>query len=199
MKPSACPSCDLLVELPDLEDGQDSSCPRCNHTLETNSRGGWQKRTALATASLILLFFSMAQPFMTLRSPGGDQSMSLLKSSFALYQEDHVLLSIIVAAIFIVLPGTYLIGLLIIALAKIERFPLRVSRTFARLIFHMREWAMPDVFLVGALISLIKIAKMARVEFGFSFWSFIIFTIAFVTTVGSIDERRIIHQLADRE
>jgi len=60
----------------------------------------------------------------------------------------------------------------------------------------MNQWSMPDVFLVGTLVSLIKIATMARIEFGTSFWAFCAFCIAFVMTVGSIDDRRIVHDLS---
>jgi len=125
--------------------------------------------------------------------------MNLLQTGIALFNQDHRLLGIIVGAVFFVLPGIYLIGLLLVTTAAGTNKLPWIRSAFARSIFHLQEWSMPDVFLVGALISLIKISSMARVEFGFSFWSFVLFVIAFITTLGSIDQRRIIQELETHE
>ena len=41
-----------------------------------------------------------------------------------------------------------------------------------RLLFHMQNWAMVEVFLSGLLVGLVKIAHMATVVIGISFWGY---------------------------
>ena len=46
---------------------------------------------------------------------------------------------------------------------------------------------MADVFIIGALVSLIKVAGMAQIEFGVAFWAFCVFAILLLYTTQSVD------------
>ena len=42
-----------------------------------------------------------------------------------------------------------------------------------RIIEDLRPWGMLDVFLVGTLVSIVKLIKMGNIDFGISFWAFV--------------------------
>jgi paraquat-inducible protein A len=44
-----------------------------------------------------------------------------------------------------------------------------------------------EVFSIGVIVSLVKIAAMARVELGISFWAYLVFSILFLLTFSSLD------------
>jgi paraquat-inducible protein A len=46
---------------------------------------------------------------------------------------------------------------------------------------------MSDVFIIGVIASLVKIAGMATVEIGVSFWAYGVFAIFFALAVASLD------------
>jgi len=122
--------------------------------------------------------------------------MTLFSAAVELFRQGRPFLAVIVGSVFFVLPGLYLLGVGAVSWGLAKPDEKRVDGRFARIVFHLKNWSMPDVFLVGVLVSLIKIATIARIEYGASFWAFALFSIAFVTTAGTVDERRIVDKLS---
>ena len=56
-----------------------------------------------------------------------------------------------------------------------------------RLIFILQNWSMVEVFFIGVLVSLVKIAGMATVVLDISFWAYAAFSILFTLAVSSLD------------
>jgi paraquat-inducible protein A len=46
---------------------------------------------------------------------------------------------------------------------------------------------MVEVFIIGVIVSLVKIAAMATVVVGLAFWAYAAFTLCFTVTIGSLD------------
>ena len=57
----------------------------------------------------------------------------------------------------------------------------------AKTIFHAQNWSMVEVFIIGVIVSLVKIAAMATVVLGLSFWAYAAFTICFTVTIANLD------------
>ncbi len=47
---------------------------------------------------------------------------------------------------------------------------------------------MVDVFLVGVLISLVKLMGMADIKMGLSFWAFVGYTVLLIKMISSLDQ-----------
>ena len=56
-----------------------------------------------------------------------------------------------------------------------------------RFLFAMNPWSMVEVFVVGVLVSLVKIGAMATVVLGISFWSYVAFALCFIATFTNLD------------
>jgi paraquat-inducible protein A len=56
-----------------------------------------------------------------------------------------------------------------------------------RWLFHFNAWAMVEVFSIAIIVSLVKIASMARVELGWSFWAYLAFSALFLLAFSSLD------------
>jgi paraquat-inducible protein A len=56
-----------------------------------------------------------------------------------------------------------------------------------RLIFSLSSWSMVEVFVIGVVVSLVKLAAMATIVLGISFWSYAAFGICLTATLGSLD------------
>ncbi|MEM7672059.1 MAG: paraquat-inducible protein A [Verrucomicrobiota bacterium] len=188
----ACHLCDLLVRVDKLRPGTKADCPRCGHTLCFCPKGGLQRPLALSIAAIIFLILSNLFPFMSFSAGGQAQVMTLIEGSLALHNNDNSVIAFILLGCTVAVPGLILlvITFLLIELLLLKKaspsFPFR-----AKLIFSIQPWAMADVFLVGVLVSLIKIASLATVEMGLSFWVFFVFTILFTWTLGSLDKHMI--------
>ncbi|MEL6216531.1 MAG: paraquat-inducible protein A, partial [Pseudomonadota bacterium] len=40
-----------------------------------------------------------------------------------------------------------------------------------RMAQHLEPWAMADIFMIGVIVSLVKIGSLARIEVGPAFWA----------------------------
>ena len=46
---------------------------------------------------------------------------------------------------------------------------------------------MVEVFLIGVIVSLVKLVQLAHVQLGFSFWAYTAFSILFTLAVNRLD------------
>ena len=59
----------------------------------------------------------------------------------------------------------------------------------------LAPWNMAEIFLIGILISFIKVVALADVTLGLSFWAYTLFTLGIVLITINFDRREIWHQL----
>jgi len=184
----ACHECDLLLKLPDIKAGHRANCPRCKCQLTVNPRNGFEKALVFSITGLI--FFTMANmfPFLSFEAQGQGQVMTLMQSCIDLYRYGETILALFIF-IFIILAPALLLFLFIWILA-----PLVFKGEFgqdsiwlSRLIFHITPWSMAEVFLIGILVSMVKIAALATVTFGISFWAYIGFVLCLTVARANLD------------
>ena len=56
-----------------------------------------------------------------------------------------------------------------------------------RWLFHLNAWSMVEVFAIGVIVSLVKLAAMAKVTLGPSFWAYLAFTVLFLLAFSAMD------------
>ncbi|MGR4068418.1 paraquat-inducible protein A [Halomonas sp. LR3S48] len=183
----ACHECDWLVALPPLQSGQRADCPRCGHTLAIRHHRPAQRSMALAMASMVALLLAISFPFVSFSTGGFGNRIELTQTATTLIGFDQPLVAIAVIMTIVVLPGIYLLGVMWLQLGLLQGQPLPASRGIARALAHLNPWMMADVFIIGALVSLFKVADLAQVELGISFWAFCAFALLLLATTQSID------------
>ncbi|MGP9853005.1 PqiA/YebS family transporter subunit [Halomonas sp. 111] len=183
----ACHECDWVSALPPLRSGEKASCPRCSHVLVKRHRYPAQRSMALAIAALIALIVAISFPFVSFSVSGVGNRIELSQTATTLIAFHQPVVAIIVIMTIVVLPTLYLLSVIWLQLGLLHGKPLAYSRDIARSLAHLTPWMMADVFIIGALVSLIKIAGMAQIELGISFWGFCIFAVLLLMTIQSID------------
>ncbi|MFP2767904.1 PqiA/YebS family transporter subunit [Oceanisphaera sp. KMM 10153] len=182
-----CHECDLLLALPSINPGEKADCPRCGHTLVRRHTNPAERSLALAIATLITLALSVAFPFISFDISGIGNRIELTETASTLIGQHQPLVALCVLLTVIVLPAIYLLSLSWLCLGLLSRHPLPRSRQIARTLRHVTPWMMADVFVIGTLVSLIKIMGMAHVELGLSFWSFCVYALLLLLTTQSVD------------
>ena len=56
-----------------------------------------------------------------------------------------------------------------------------------KLLFFLSPWGMSEVFVIGVIVSLVKLHHMAHVVLGVSFWAYVAFTLCFTAAMSSLD------------
>lgn len=188
----ACQSCDLLIELPKLQPGDEARCPRCDHVVASQVRGGLPVSMACLLAAAVMFVLAMCFPFLAFESRGLSREIALWQVATELYSQGMPLVAVAVGALVIGLPALLLLIHLIIlgsvlSHLKVQHFAVVLLRWSC----HLRPWNMVEIFAVGTLASLTKIASLATVVFGVSFWAYLAFSLLLAISMLHFDRRRI--------
>ena len=186
-----CHECDLLIGVPALEVGQKAFCPRCNFLLAANRPNALTMVFAFAVAGLIFLLLSTAFPFLTFAASGQERTVTLLQSIFVLVTEDLPSLAALIFASIVLIPGAFLIGAIYVSSALKLNHLLPGTVLVLRWVLMLMPWSMAEIFLIGILVSFVKIVTIADVSFGMSFWSYVFFTVCTTVVMLYPDKRQL--------
>ena len=185
---SACPHCDWLQTEAKL-DGDSLRCRRCGSMITRYISDAPVRTMCFAGTGIIALGLALSFPFLGFSAGGREQSMTLLEAGTALINTNQLLLGVIVLSTIVLLPLMLLLILLTAAFCLHAGRHHRWLPWLGRLLHEIDHWSMVEVFLIGVLVSLTKIASMATISFGLSFWAFVVFCIVFVAANASLDRQ----------
>ena len=183
----ACIECDLIVRVGELRGGQRAACPRCGHVLSAPAADGLTRSLAFALAALLLLVVANAFPFLALKAQGLEQVMTLPRTAVELYGDGHATLAVLVLGPIVGIPALMLATIVALLLPIRRRFSVPWLVPAGRLLFLLSPWSMVEVFIIGVLVSLVKIGAMATVALGVSFWAYVGFVLCFTASLSSLD------------
>jgi len=150
-----CPQCDLLQRAIPLAAGESALCGRCGATLYRARPASRERALALTLAGLIAFGVAVAFPIVALDVKGNVVRTTLLGAARALYDDGMAPLAALVVATTTVFPLLVLGAIALLPAAA----PLRLLRA-------SQPWSMPEVFMLGVLVALAKLAHMAAVTPG---------------------------------
>jgi paraquat-inducible protein A len=169
----ACHECDALQRVPALSPGRAARCNSCGNTLLRNPKGGLDKPIALYTAALILLVLANIFPFLTLDISGRAEVTTIMGASVGLYQAGMGELAVVVLITSILGPALLIISCLYVLLSVRFNKQLPAVRPALSWISYLEPWGMLDVFMLGVLVSFVKLAGMATIHMGPSLYAFV--------------------------
>ena len=169
----ACHECDTLHRLPDLRPGRTLRCSRCNAVLLNYPKGGLDRPIALYLAAAILFIFANVFPFLTLDIQGREEMTTLLGTSMVLYRDGMGELAVVVLITSFLGPALLITSSLYVLVGVRLNRSLPGLRTALSWISHLEPWGMLDVFMLGVLVSFVKLAGMATIHIGLSLYAFI--------------------------
>lgn len=187
----ACHGCDLLTQIPPLPKHGAAYCPRCGSLLMRSKPNSIERSLALVLASIVLFAVALSFPFLAMKSGGFEQQTNLITGVYLLYLQGMEGLATVVLLTCVLFPLLQMTGLLYVLLpVYLKRRLPRAVQVF-RFVQHLQPWSMMEVFMIGILVSLVKLAKLAAIIPGISLWAFalLIFTTAAQTAV--LDTHRV--------
>ena len=184
----ACPGCDLLLHNIDHRvAGKKIYCPRCNSLLCRTKSDSINKVLAISTAGLLLYPPAIFMPLLTLHTMGMEQSGSVFDAFLSFYHQEYYLVTVLLFLTAIFFPLLRLSILFSISLQlKIQLYSKSLFFLF-RTAHHIDEWGMVDVFLIGLIVSIIKIMNLGSIDFNIGFFSFIFLVLMTRATTSALD------------
>lgn len=171
----ACHECDLLMLKPHLAVGERASCPQCGFELYRHNQQVVKRSLALVIAALLLFIPACFFPIMQINVLGQTSLDTVWSGVISLYKAGGVLQSIAVVVFLssMVIPFLKLmIQFLVLLSIRID-----VGRSYGlflyRIYHHLREWGMLEVYLMGILVSIVKLIDIAKPTMGLGLACFV--------------------------
>lgn len=140
-----------------------------------------EQAIVLNLTALIVFVLANVFPFITLDLQGRTQDAELISAAYGLYKDGMWELGVLVLLLAILLPLVKILGNLYVLMPlHMGVRPPGVTHVF-RAVEVIHRWAMMEVFLLGVLVSYVKLVALATVVFGvaaFSFGALIILVVA---------------------
>ena len=191
----ACHECDLLHQIQSLPSGGSAHCVRCGAALYRHRQNSLDRVLALTVAGLILFIIANIYPFLTFRLEAQIQQTNLLTGVIELYQQGMWIIAGVVLITTIVMPLLQLIGMLFILVPiKLQRRPWKLAILF-RTVRRFRPWGMTEVFMIGILVAVVKLVKMASIIPGTALYSFLVLIFVLAAAAVALDPHVVWKQL----
>ena len=187
----ACQECDQIVTIPELDDGQKAICPRCGFVFTRYFKNAKSRLLAFSSGSLVLLLLSFVFPFLIFTSQGSEKAITLVQGLQSMGNGTYLSVVLFMLATTIVVPGFILTGInYALISAKLDK-PLPYTRSILKLVFHLQPWNMSEIFLLGILVSMIKVESLGYVQYGWSFYSFVLYIVSMAVTRLFLDKYQV--------
>ncbi len=185
----ACHECDLLHRVQPLPDGGAARCVRCDALLYYQKKDSLDRTLALTIAGLVLLIVANIFPFLAMKSKGLVRETTLITGIKGLYLQGMEALALLVFLTIILVPLVHIAGMLYVLVPlKGNRVPRHLALVY-RFIRSLQPWAMMEVFMLGILVSMVKLGKMATIVPGLALYSFVVLIFVLAGAAASLDPR----------
>ena len=188
---TACHECDLLNRLPALPPHGTACCARCQAPLLRHKPDSIERTLALTVAAAILFAVANTFPFLGLKSGWLVQQTTLATGVKLLYAQGMHGLATLVALTCLVIPALQLLLLLYLLVPlKLGRVAPHSAHLF-RLLGHLQPWSMLEVFMLGILVTLVKLGHSVTLLPGVSIWAFAALIVVLAAQTLALDPHRV--------
>ena len=191
----ACHECDLVHTLPSMPARAAAKCVRCGCVLFRSKTDSVNRTIAWTVSGLILYVVAITFPFLAMKSGSIVQQTGLLSGIQQLFEQGIILLAILVLLTCVIIPLAQMLGLLYIFVPLKLNIRVKFAIPVFRLFQHVKPWSMMEIYMLGILIAMVKLGKMATIVPGLAVVAFglLIFVLNFAIT--SVDSHMVWERL----
>jgi len=194
-----CHECDALQMVPAVEPGHDANCIRCKSLLFRNPKGGIDKPLAFLMASMVMFVIANVMPIMTLTIVGVKLSTTITGAAYIFYQQGSPELAAIVWLPSVFIPGVIILSMFYVLFSIRFQLNWRYAKPLLVLTGRLLPWGMMDVFMLGILVSIVKLVGLADVVIGTGFYAFAFLVVLYASTIASLETHTLWELLTEQQ
>jgi len=188
--PLICEQCDTVHRNRTLARGEEIRCVRCGaelaryHVLNVNGM------LALVLTALIVFVIANVWPVVTLGLGVQQSSTTLWGAILMMWEQGAQVVAVIAAAtlFFFPLNKMLMLGWVLLYARDGRRAP--GFAFIMRTLYHLQPWTMSEVFVLGAMVSIVKARAYFDVQPDPGIWAYAVLTLL-ITIFSGIDLRRL--------
>ena len=191
----ACHECDLIHEIPIMPSRAAAVCVRCGCVLFRAKTDSIDRTLAWTFAGLVLYVVAVSFPFLTMKNGPIGNETGLLTGIEFLYRQGIIPLAALVLLTCILIPLIQMLGLLYIFIPIKLNFRVKYAIPVFRLFKHIKPWSMMEIYMLGILVSIVKLGKMATIVPGLAVIAFGILIFVLNFALSAVDEHMVWEEL----
>jgi paraquat-inducible protein A len=190
---AACHSCELVVNMRDVDEHAGAACPRCHASVRFRKRNARTQVVALLVAAVALYFPANMLTIMYTEQFPERRADTILSGIRYLWERGSWELAVIVFAASVLVPILKLgaLGFLLISSTRHSAWRPRTRTKLYRALEVIGHWSMLDVFVVALLTAVVQLGQFARVAPGPAVLPFAGVVILTMLASASFDARAI--------
>ncbi len=185
-----CHACDLVHRRDAIMDKARVRCVRCRAELYRTNAAGIDTAIAVACSAAVLLLLSNAYPLVTLQLNGSERTATLAGAALALYNQGYAPVAALVFLTTVLIPAFQIAAMLYVLVPLRRRARARGQNEVFRVLTRLRPWALPEVFMLGALVALVKLAATAQIIPGIALFAYgaLMLTLSALTSITPTEQ-----------
>lgn len=187
---TVCPGCDLILATMPIEVPSDSRlvCPRCMFTVRNPHKNSLNRTLALSLTGLLLFIPAHFMLLLQLEAVGFLDQGTVIDSVTAVYRQHYFFVSFMVLVTAVFIPLLKLLLLFTVSSCLARKIFVRPLPTLFRWYCHLEEWGMTEVYLIGILVTIIKMNHTADISYAIGFFAFAGFALVIVGAMFTLDK-----------
>lgn len=191
----ACHECDLIHDIPPMPARATARCVRCDAVLFRSQANSIDRTIAWAIAGLVLYAVAVTFPFLAMRNGPVGNETGLLTGINQLFNQGIIPLATLVLLTCIIIPLVQMLGLLYIFIPLKLNVRVKYAIPVFRLFKHVKPWSMIEIYMLGILVSIVKLGKMATIVPGIAVIAFGILIFVLNFALSSVDSHMVWEKL----
>lgn len=181
MKKTLCKYCDTLLRIRPFTPGFEYTCPKCDGVVYRT--GASVPVIVTLSLSTLIIFFIMINSTLLTTTVLDVKSRSILDTINILSEHNFPLSSAIVFITIIIIPVLIILLINLIIFGSKIGIKQNVLFKLISLYENTKLWNMTGVYLIGILISMIKLDELTTLDIEIGFWIHIIYIVTFYITI----------------
>ncbi|HHR5881892.1 TPA: membrane integrity-associated transporter subunit PqiA [Providencia alcalifaciens] len=190
-----CPQCDMMVAVPELEQGNKATCPRCETTLISKWRYPYRQPAAYAFSALVMLVIACLFPFVKMSAAGIENEISIFQIIEIIMGTRYSGLALFFLLFSLIIPAFCMVTIILLGLRV--HLPKSIKVLITRILFQMKSWCMAEIFLAGVLVSFVKLIAYGDIGIGMSFLPYCAFCMMQVRAFQCLDRHWLWNKIED--
>jgi paraquat-inducible protein A len=191
----ACHECDLIHDIPSMPNRAAAVCVRCGCVLFRAKIDSIDRTLAWTFAGLVLYAVAVSFPFLAMKNGPISNETGLLTGIEFLYRQGIIPLAALVLLTCVLIPLIQMLGLLYVFIPLKLNFRVKYAIPVFRLFKHIKPWSMMEIYMLGILVSIVKLGKMATIVPGLAVIAFGILIFVLNFALSAVDEHMVWEKL----
>ncbi len=183
----ACHECDHLHRYVSIPAGAKANCEYCGSLLYRHIPDSLNRSLALYLSALILFFIANSFPFLSLTLGGRVVENILLSGGWAMYEMGMGELGILIFLTSVGFPFITIIAMLYLLTSVRLGYTPPAMGPIYRIAEAVTPWSLVSVFMLGALIAIVKLQDIANVIIGTSFFALTALLVVYAAARANFD------------